>query len=122
MLLDTNLIIYKSKPGFDALRRFLRQRRAFASVISKVEALGYHRIATEDRAIASVCSTRDAILLPVSDEIIDRAIALRQQRKMSLGDALIGATALAYGLPLATHNVRDFDWIDGLEVVDPLGT
>lgn len=32
-------------------------------------------------------------------------------------DALIAATALANGLPIYTSNVRDFDGIEGLEVV-----
>lgn len=32
-------------------------------------------------------------------------------------DALIAATALAHGLPVYTTNVRDFEGVDGLEVV-----
>jgi predicted nucleic acid-binding protein len=39
---------------------------------------------------------------------------------MSLGDALIAATAIVHRLTLVTHNVTDFDWIDGLIVLDPL--
>lgn len=38
---------------------------------------------------------------------------------MSLGDAIIAGTALAYGLPLMTRNVADFDWIDSLEILNP---
>ena len=45
---------------------------------------------------------------------------LRQQRALSLGDALIAATAIYHGLPLATHNKRDFEWIKSLEVIDPM--
>jgi len=30
-------------------------------------------------------------ILPLSDEIIDRAVSLRQKKKMSLGDALIAS-------------------------------
>jgi hypothetical protein len=48
------------------------------------------------------------------------AITLRQQRAMSLGDALIAATALNLYLPLATHNTDDFTWIKSLTVVDPM--
>ena len=51
--------------------------------------------------------------------IINRAVSLRQQRKMSLGDALIAATAMVEGLPLATRNIKDFRWIDGLTLVEP---
>jgi len=39
---------------------------------------------------------------------------------MSLGDALIAGTALSHGLPLATHNTKDFAWVEELEVIDPL--
>lgn len=51
---------------------------------------------------------------------IDRAIALRRSKKMTLGDAIIAATALEYNLTLATHNTKDFLWIDSLTVVDPI--
>ena len=39
---------------------------------------------------------------------------------MSLGDAIIAATALIHGLTLATRNVRDFHWIDELTILDPI--
>ena len=39
---------------------------------------------------------------------------------MSLGDALIGGTALNHDLRLATHNTEDSEWIERLEVIDPL--
>ncbi len=39
---------------------------------------------------------------------------------MSLGDALIAASALRHGLKLATHNKKDFEWIKSLEVIDPM--
>jgi predicted nucleic acid-binding protein len=39
---------------------------------------------------------------------------------MSLGDALIAGTALSRELRVVTHNTSDFDWIDELEVFDPL--
>ena len=34
-----------------------------------------------------------------------------------MGDAMIAAIAFAHGLPLYTCNPRDFEGIDGLEVV-----
>jgi len=53
-------------------------------------------------------------------EIFQTAVDLRQQRSMSLGDALIAATAIYHGLTLATHNIRDFEQIKTLKVVDPM--
>jgi predicted nucleic acid-binding protein len=54
--------------------------------------------------------------------LIAEAVRLRQLRKMTLGDALIAATALAYDLELLTHNLDDFTWVPGLEVRDPLAS
>jgi len=60
-----------------------------------------------------------SVLYP-APEIFKIAIQLRQQHAMSLGDALIAATALHHNLSLATHNVTDFEWIKPLTVIDPL--
>ena len=38
---------------------------------------------------------------------------------MTLGDALVAATALADGLTLVTRNVDDFKWIAGLSLLNP---
>ena len=40
--------------------------------------------------------------LSLDENVIQRAIALRQQKKMSLSDAVIAAKALAHDLPLVT--------------------
>ena len=56
------------------------------------------------------------------EAVLDRAVSLRRERKMSLGDALIAGTALAFGRTLVTRNVKDFAWITGLSVLDPLAS
>jgi hypothetical protein len=38
---------------------------------------------------------------------------------MTLGDALVAGTALAYNLTLVTRNAKDFNWITGLSVLNP---
>ena len=38
---------------------------------------------------------------------------------MTLGDALIAATARVHGFSLVTGNVRDFRWIEDLTLIDP---
>jgi len=81
--------------------------------------LGYHKLSHENQQKLE----RLFKLLPIlvlSDEVIDKAISLRQKRKMSLGDALIGATALVHNMAVVTANVDDYTWIDDLEVINPL--
>lgn len=89
--------------------------------VSRIEVLGFS-------GFDGLCGDRRARLLEVIDLIgelglneivIKRAIALRQQKKMSLADAVIAATALAYDLPLVTRNVSDFKHIAGLELINP---
>ena len=59
-------------------------------------------------------------ILPINAAIAKRAIILKQQQKMSLGDSLVAATALEYKEPLVTRNTQDFQWISGLSVVNPI--
>lgn len=44
------------------------------------------------------------------------AIQLRQQRKISLGDAVIAAIALVKHLTLQTNDTKDFKWISSLKL------
>jgi tRNA(fMet)-specific endonuclease VapC len=50
-----------------------------------------------------------------------RAQARRIGRAISYGDSWIAATALAYDLPLITHDPYDFNHIPGLDVITELG-
>jgi predicted nucleic acid-binding protein len=119
MLLDSNLIIYASRPQHAALRTFIAREVPSVSAISKVETLGYPDL-TEAEIQFLEAFFEAAEVLPVSQSAITDAIQLRQERRMSLGDALIGGTALSHDLRLATHNTEDFDWIEELEIIDPL--
>lgn len=53
-------------------------------------------------------------------DVLERAAQLRQLKKMGLGDSLIAGTAVQHDLTLVTHNIDDFLWIEGLDVLDPL--
>lgn len=58
-------------------------------------------------------------ILPINQPIVLRAIALRQQRRMSLGDAIIAATALEHDLTLVTRNTNDFHPLVDLRLHNP---
>ena len=119
MILDSNLIIYASRPQHAALRTFIAREVPSLSAISKVETLGYPDLTESEKQFLKEFFGA-AEVLPVSQSVISEAIQLRQRRRMSLGDALIGGTALSYDLRLATHNATDFEWIEELEIIDPL--
>ena len=52
--------------------------------------------------------------------IILKSITLKQQKKLSLGDAIIAATAISENLSLLTANTKDFKHIEELELIDPM--
>ena len=121
MLLDSNIIIYAAQPQHAALRQFIGANVPSVSAISYVEVLGFQALTEPDRA-ALTAFFAAARILPLDQPVLDRAVALRQQRRMSLGDSLVAATALVHGLTLLTRNASDFRWVPGLQCLDPLST
>ena len=119
MLLDSNIIIYAALTEYAALRSFIEKHAPAVSAISRVEVLGYHLLSEMDRRNFEEFFAA-ATVLPISDSVLSRAVELRQIRKLSLGDAVIAGTALAHGLTLITRNSADFNWIEGLALLDPL--
>ena len=119
MLLDSNIIIYAALPEYSALQDFIAKHAPAVSAISRVEVLGYHLVNETDRSNFEEFFAA-ATVLPISDLVLSQAVELRQIRKMSLGDALIAGTALVHKLTLVTRDTQDFQWIDGLTLLDPL--
>lgn len=118
-LIDSNIIIYAAKDEFAYLRPLLLSEDVRISVISKAETLGYHKLTNEERRFFE--SVFDIVgLLPIDQNVIDIAVSLKQQRKYSLGDALIAATALLYNAELNTNNTADFDKIEGIKLFNPI--
>jgi predicted nucleic acid-binding protein len=118
MLIDSNLIIYAVQPVRILLRKWIIDNATHYSVISKVEVLGYPKLTQEGVfAIENVFQYLEMLL--ISHLTAQIAVQLRQQHKMSLGDAFIAATCLEHNLPLATRNTKDFIWIDDLTVYNP---
>jgi predicted nucleic acid-binding protein len=118
MLWDSNIIIYSSLPQHNFLLKWSEDYPVEVSAISLVEALGYHQLQEKDKAYFERFF-QAAHVFKVSDTILRTAVHLRQQKKMSLGDALVAATALQHQLSLLTRNKADFEHIDGLTVIDP---
>lgn len=118
-LLDSNIIIYASKPNNEVLREFIKQNVPSVSFVSVIEVLGFNFTNKDERKYLEEFFNNADVHL-ISTEIIKRATSLRQIRKISLADSIVAATALENNLTLVTHNIKDFDWIKGIKLLDPL--
>ena len=119
MLLDSNIIIYAAQPQYPQLREFIAERSPAVSALSYLEVLGYHQL-TEEQRYYFEAFFQAAEVLPISQAVLIQAVALRQQRRMTLGDAIVAGTALVHHLTLVTRNVDDFQWITDLSLLNPL--
>lgn len=89
------------------------------SVISKIEILGWNA-PTEAEAKKCLDFVSDSRIYPLSDEIVEKTIWIRQlQQKPKLPDCIIAATALIHDMVLLTRNESDFSKIPGLRFVNP---
>lgn len=119
VLLDSNIVIYSTQPAHVPLRGFVKASNPAVSAVTYVEVLGFHRLSDSERSALEEFFAA-ALILPIDWPVIQRAVALRQQRRMSLGDSFVAATALTHNFTLVTHNTSDFRWIPDLQVLDPL--
>ncbi len=121
-LFDSNILIYHlhgklSEEGELVLARALEED-AYISVITRIEILGW-----PGQTGASLLQAQKLLDQfnehPVTKEIVDRCIDLRQHHSMKIPDAIIAATALYLSVPLVTRNTEDFKGIEGLRLIDP---
>ena len=118
MLLDSNIIIYSAQPENAQLRELIAEYTPAVSALSYLEVLGYHLLKEEQRQYFEEFF-QVAQVLPISQDVLNQAVILRQQKRMTLGDAIIAGTALVYGLTLITRNTDDFRWITQVRLWNP---
>jgi predicted nucleic acid-binding protein len=118
-LIDTNVIIdyFGDKLPTDA-KLFLNNLEPVISAVTKIEVLGWHK-ATELQLKPLYAFMDWVVILPINEAVVDKTISLRQKYRIGLGDAIIGATALVNNLVLITRNIKDFEIIDALSLVNP---
>lgn len=97
--IDSNIIIYLSQGERTHLRQWLKNKILVVSIISKIEVMGFKDITKAEKKALShffkLCRT-----IPLNQSIATKAIELRQEKRMSLGDAIIAATALSENIPI----------------------
>ena len=118
-ILDANIFIYAPQPAFAYLRTLLIDPECVVSDITRVEVLGFHRLDPEDKRYYEMVFRR-MVRLPVTSEVLDQSILLRQIKKLSLGDSIVAATAVINNFELQTRNTIDFSHIPELKLFNPI--
>lgn len=120
ILLDSNVLIDATRPEMEVHFAWIDEEPVGVSAVTIVEVLGYHKLRDEER-IALETYLGYCRIYPVDERVIEGAVRLRQARRISLGDAIIASTALVHRAPLATRNVSDYSWIEGIQLIHSLG-
>ena len=119
---DSNILIYHLNGKLNRAAEMLMQQAieetAYISTITRIEVLGWPE---QSEASFHRCEELldQFIEQPLTDNIVDRCVALRRQRRIRIPDAIIAATALSLNLPLVTRNEDDFKDIEGIELINP---
>jgi predicted nucleic acid-binding protein len=117
IILDSNIFIYLANGTLD--RKAISNEDIAHASITKIESLGFPRIHANELLLLEVLFS-ESYNLALTDDIVERAVMLRQAKSMSLGDAIIAATALEHGHELWTANIEDFTHIPELRLHNPI--
>ena len=117
-LIDTNVLLEYIGSGLPVkANKFMEDVVAEdfnISVINRIEVLG-HSSATE--AISTFLDLANQFEL--TSAVVNQTIELWKIRKIKLPDAIIAATAVEHNLTLVSRNVKDFQNIAGLQLLNP---
>lgn len=124
ILCDTNILIefYKNSPQIVQELRQIGQNQLAVSPITQAElyfgALNKAELAKIKQHLALF--TPFPLDISISNQFIELMETYALSHKLSLPDALIAATVLIHDVELYTLNVRDFRFISGLRLYQPM--
>lgn len=120
MIIDTDVIIWYMKGNEKAYKAIEDSRNFFISVITYMELVQGMRNKKELNVLRKALHDWNSKILYVSEEISVKAMFFIEQHYLShsiqLADALIGATAIAYGLPILTGNDKHYKVMKDLQL------
>jgi predicted nucleic acid-binding protein len=120
-LIDTNAVIDYLGTKFPVLGMDFMNSVIDAvpniSVITKIEVLGFKAPEQHYKILSDFIN--DAYVLDMTDNVVETSIEIRKTHKTKLPDAIIAATAFAFGYTLITNNEKDFIGLNGLKVLNP---
>jgi predicted nucleic acid-binding protein len=120
-LIDTNVVIdYFSEklplPALDFIDNVVNSSSQI-SIMTKIELLCFTSSARELEFLTKFI--QDSVIYELDEAVVARTISIRKARKLKIPDAIIAATAIVHNCQLITRNVKDFNSIDSLKILDP---
>jgi len=120
MVIDTDVLIWYLRGNENAFKLIENEENFSISVITYMELVQGMRNKKELNSFRQALHEWNATILYISEEISAKAMFAVEQHFLShslqLADALIGATAINYGLPLVTANDKHYRIIKGIQV------
>ncbi len=120
MLVDTDVLIWYLKGNKNAYQVIENSSNFFISVVTYIELVQGMRSKKELNKLRKALYIWNAKILYISEEISAKAMFYVEQHFLShsiqLADALIGATAIAYGKPILTGNNKHYKVLKDLKI------
>lgn len=122
-LWDSNTAIYFLQKQFplaaeNLIEDLLAESLPAISAITEIELLCWKTTSDADLQLLTDF-INDVTIFELENAIKLKTAEIRKTSRIKLPDAIIAATALVHDLILVTRNVRDFDKISGLKVLNP---
>jgi predicted nucleic acid-binding protein len=120
VIIDTDVLIWYMKGNEKAYEVIERSNTLFISVVTYMELVQGMRNKTELINLRKALLGWNAQILYITEEISAKAMFYVEQHYLShsiqLADALIGATAVAYGFPLLTANDKHYKVLKDVQI------
>ena len=120
MIIDTDVLIWYMKGNEKAYNAIKKADNFFISVVTYMELVQGMRNKKELNSLRKSIHSWNAKVLYISEEISSKAMFYVEQHYLShslqLADALVGATAVAYGLPILTGNDKNYRIVKDIQI------
>lgn len=120
MVIDTDVLIWYMKGNEKAYNTIENSAKFFISVVTYMELVQGMRNKNELNTLRKALHAWNAKILYISEEISVKAMFFVEEHYLShsiqLADALIAATAIAYGLPILTGNDKHYKILKSLQL------
>ncbi|GBE13075.1 tRNA(fMet)-specific endonuclease VapC [bacterium BMS3Bbin14] len=120
MVVDTDVLIWYMQGNEKAFHLIENTDNFFISVVTYMELVQGMRNKKELNNFRQALYAWNTKILYISEEISAKAMFAVEQHflshSMQLADALIGSTAIAYGLPLLTGNDKHYKVMKGIQI------